>query len=218
MSLAAPLRTAPAARGPLPLIVGIAVRDQLESLCRRHRSDVTLEIKWPNDVLLNGCKVAGILCEQALPAVAASPSPPPAILGIGVNANLRVTDLGPDLRTPAASLRETLAHRIDLDALAASISLAVAEEIEGWDRDGVIAPTIARVNDHLAWRGRLVELHAAAGQTAGDTRFTLTGVDETGRLTGIDESGRHLAFDAGDIQRLAPCDDHTLTEPMLSSA
>lgn len=219
MSLAAPLSTPPAERAPLPLIVGIAVRDQLASLCRRHdRKDAAIEIKWPNDVLLDGCKIAGILCEQVLNAEAAAHGVLPAILGIGINANLRVADLGSELRTPAATLRETLGRCVDLDPFTDALSRAIVEEVERWDREGVSSATVTRLNEALAWRGERVELHPTVHAEVGSPCLTLAGVDRAGRLTGIDDDGRRRALDAGEIHALAPCDADPSSRLALASA
>lgn len=58
------------------------------------------EIKWPNDVLLNGCKVAGLLNEMS----AETDGINFVILGIGMNLNMTAAQFPPDLRTPATSL------------------------------------------------------------------------------------------------------------------
>lgn len=64
----------------LPLVVGLAVVNALSNLIVRHSSLITqhssLSLKWPNDVLIGGRKVAGILCERKDDCV---------IAGIGVN-------------------------------------------------------------------------------------------------------------------------------------
>jgi BirA family biotin operon repressor/biotin-[acetyl-CoA-carboxylase] ligase len=58
------------------------------------------EIKWPNDVLLRGCKVAGLLNEMSAETDAVNF----VILGIGVNLNMTPAQFPADLRTPATSL------------------------------------------------------------------------------------------------------------------
>jgi BirA family biotin operon repressor/biotin-[acetyl-CoA-carboxylase] ligase len=58
------------------------------------------EIKWPNDVLIRGCKVAGLLNEMSAETDAINF----VILGIGVNLNMTAGQFPTDLRTPATSL------------------------------------------------------------------------------------------------------------------
>ena len=71
--------TVPAERWPwLPLLTGVAVLDGLDAL------GVRAELKWPNDVLVHGDKLAGILVEL-LPMRG---RPPAAVIGIGLNLRL----------------------------------------------------------------------------------------------------------------------------------
>ena len=58
-------------------------------------------IKWPNDLLLNGCKVAGLLNEMSAETDRISF----VILGIGVNLNMQAHQFPADLRSPATSLQ-----------------------------------------------------------------------------------------------------------------
>ena len=71
-------------------------------------------MKWPNDVLIDGRKVAGILVE-------ARPAEGWAVLGIGLNAALDVGDLPPELRETAATLGRAPA---ELDAVLAELLAA----------------------------------------------------------------------------------------------
>lgn len=74
----------------LPLRVGLALADAIEALTVRAAG-----LKWPNDVALDGRKVAGILCEAGAEGV---------VVGIGVNVGQREADFPPDLRSQATSL------------------------------------------------------------------------------------------------------------------
>lgn len=75
------------------------------------------EIKWPNDILCGGRKVAGILTELSgeLDRVKH------VIVGIGVDVNLGQADYPPELRTTATSLRMERGQAVDRPALAAAI-------------------------------------------------------------------------------------------------
>lgn len=78
-------------------------------------SEDRLSLKPPNDVLLDERKVAGILCEQAVRAASGASeadAPVTLIVGVGININLDVTQLGPDLRRPAISLREAVCQDV----------------------------------------------------------------------------------------------------------
>jgi BirA family biotin operon repressor/biotin-[acetyl-CoA-carboxylase] ligase len=66
-------------------------------------------IKWPNDILLNGRKVCGILVESEVRGEAVDY----AVIGIGVNVNLRVADF-PELLPAATSLSQELGREVSL--------------------------------------------------------------------------------------------------------
>ncbi len=79
-------------------------------------SAVHAAIKWPNDVLLNGRKVSGVLCESDF----SGGDWAFAIVGFGINVNLTRDSFG-DLRDRATSLSAELGHEIDRAALLATI-------------------------------------------------------------------------------------------------
>jgi BirA family biotin operon repressor/biotin-[acetyl-CoA-carboxylase] ligase len=75
------------------------------------------EIKWPNDILIDGKKVAGILTEMTAELDHINE----VILGIGVDVNLSATELPPDLRKTATSLKIESGQAIDRAGLAVAI-------------------------------------------------------------------------------------------------
>jgi BirA family biotin operon repressor/biotin-[acetyl-CoA-carboxylase] ligase len=88
--------TVPVARWPeIPLAAGCAVAEALEDV-----SEVVAVLKWPNDVLVDGRKVAGILAEGVAGAS------PVVIVGMGINVAQRPEDWPADLAARAASLAE----------------------------------------------------------------------------------------------------------------
>src|SRR5207253_8549958 len=78
----------------LPMLAALAVADVAD---RFDASGRAAEIKWPNDVLLAGRKVAGILAEGR-------PQEGWVVLGIGLNVAVRVDDFPPELRGRAGTL------------------------------------------------------------------------------------------------------------------
>ena len=80
----------------LPLVIGLAVAKALEALihhCSTSTSDFDSLLKWPNDVLVDGKKIAGILCERCGDNV---------IVGIGVN--VKQTEFCSEIAEKATSL------------------------------------------------------------------------------------------------------------------
>ncbi|MBC8001818.1 MAG: biotin--[acetyl-CoA-carboxylase] ligase [Opitutaceae bacterium] len=81
------------------------------------QTGIAAEIKWPNDILIQGRKVAGILTELS----AELDHVKYVILGIGVNVNLSAAEFPPELRKIATSLRIEGGQALDRAAMAASI-------------------------------------------------------------------------------------------------
>ena len=75
-----------------PILVGLAAARAIEDLC----PELHPEIKWPNDVLVSGRKVGGILCEGV--------GPDAVVVGVGLNISQREQDFPPALRNQATSL------------------------------------------------------------------------------------------------------------------
>jgi BirA family transcriptional regulator, biotin operon repressor / biotin---[acetyl-CoA-carboxylase] ligase len=82
--------------GALPLLLGLRIAQALD----RWVAPATVGIKWPNDLILSGRKVAGLLCE----GVWSGAGPAFVVAGIGVNVLHRETDFPPQILGNATSL------------------------------------------------------------------------------------------------------------------
>jgi BirA family biotin operon repressor/biotin-[acetyl-CoA-carboxylase] ligase len=143
----------------------------LHEAVRRHAPAV--RIKWPNDLLVGGAKLAGILLEREDEAV---------ILGFGVN--LAAPPEGLD--RPAAGLGEGVTP----DALLARLAAGFAAWLARWRAEG-LAPVRA------AW---LAAAHpVGTALVAGDARGIFDGLDETGALRLKLEDGSLRVIHAGDV-------------------
>ncbi|MEK7709346.1 MAG: biotin--[acetyl-CoA-carboxylase] ligase [candidate division NC10 bacterium] len=103
----------------LSLLAGVAAAEALEET-----SGLPVAVAWPNDLLIRGLKVAGILAESS----AAPGAGPVVILGIGINVNQ--TRFPPDLGGRATSLALEAAHPFDRERLLA----AMLQRLEAWYR------------------------------------------------------------------------------------
>ncbi|MFL5837229.1 MAG: biotin--[acetyl-CoA-carboxylase] ligase [Solirubrobacteraceae bacterium] len=150
----------------VPLAAGVAAAETVGDHAR---------IKWPNDVLVEGHKVAGILVEGR-------PQEGWAVLGIGLNVAIRPDDFPPELRDSAGTLgREPTELEPTLHRL--------LEALERWleaDQDTVIAAWRARD----ALEGRRIEWAEGAGKAVG--------IDGAGRLL-VGTSSGTVALDAGEV-------------------
>lgn len=165
----------------LPLAVGVALAEALAQF------EVRVGLKWPNDVLKDGKKLAGVLVETA----AARSGGTWAVIGVGLN--LTVPDQLEAQIGHAVADAPWLA-RLDRNRLQAALLNALAEVLAEFESRG-FAAFVAR------WNG----LHAFAGQTVlvldrGQVlqEGVAVGVDAVGRLLLESASGR-VAVLAGDV-------------------
>lgn len=87
----------------ITLVAGIAVTNTLRAL------NVDAHIKWPNDVLVKGKKICGILTEVSAEVEKVDH----IILGIGINANVKLSDLKDEIRNNSTSIANELGKAID---------------------------------------------------------------------------------------------------------
>lgn len=165
----------------LPLAAGMAVADALRAVGARPL------LKWPNDILLESGKVAGILVERI-------GEPGRAIMGIGINVDLERSEL-PVPTATALSLEGIRASRTDL---LGGVLAALAARLGALEADPVgFAASYRDASDTI---GRDVEAHLPGGIRE---RGRAVGVDDSGRLE-IDVDGRMIAMAAGDVIHLRP--------------
>lgn len=181
-ALLRPPRAVPARRWLwLPLLTGLAVADGV-----RESTGLRTELKWPNDVLIEGRKLAGILCER----VDAGPAPA-AILGMGINTTLAADEL-PVPTATSVSLAGSAAAASDV---AASVVRALGRWYTAWLSGADLRDDYATRCSTLD-RAVRVELSASESVTG-----QATGVDSDGCLL-VFASGRERAFAAGDVVHL----------------
>ena len=105
----------------LPGLSGVAGKAVAEAVAAV--TGVDAEVRFPNDVLVDGRKVAGILAEANGGRV---------VLGIGVNVNQAPHELPPDPRTPATSLRLECGGHVDRAAILAAILERLERRYDEW--------------------------------------------------------------------------------------
>jgi BirA family biotin operon repressor/biotin-[acetyl-CoA-carboxylase] ligase len=175
----------PAARWVwLPLLVGLAVDATV------HECGVESGLKWPNDVLVDGRKLAGILLERV-----ETPIGPAAVVGVGLNVTLRRDELPVETATSLALEGATETDRtIVLRSLLRNLeALYRAWTASGGDPSGGIRDSYVR---------RCVTIGSRVRVTLPREEILV------GEATGIDDLGRLLvdgrAISAGDITHLRP--------------
>ncbi len=166
-----------AALPQLSLVVGLAVAEAIECEC-----GVDALVKWPNDVLVGGDKVAGILLEAAAGDV---------VCGIGINVNQEEHDLPPVTRTPATSLRLAAGRSFDRGTLLASVLVGLERRYTDWLTGGLV-----QLADELERRNALRGLEVRVGGRAG----TAGAIAADGRLTIVLERGDVVLVESGEVE------------------
>lgn len=174
---------APASWGVLPLVAGTAVVQACRALLPGV-DPARLSLKWPNDLLIDGVKAAGILVEAASGT---------AVVGIGINVDWRGVERRDGVR--ATSLAEAAGEGVDrwllLDHLLTSLDAHV-RHAEG-DPGGVVQ---RYVGDCGTIGGQVI----AHGTTA--VQGTAVGLTPDGHLRIRADDGRTHTVTAGDVEHL----------------
>jgi BirA family biotin operon repressor/biotin-[acetyl-CoA-carboxylase] ligase len=156
------------------LVAGLAVAEAVEE--RRDAAG----IKWPNDVLLEGRKVAGVLLEASEGAV---------VCGIGINVAQREDELPAGGAVPAGSVLAVTGTAPDRAALLASLLEILEHRYDAWCRAELV-PLLDELESRNVLRGRRVEVggvSGVAGSIAPDGRLTVVRDDGTSVLVGSGE-------------------------------
>jgi len=148
--------------------------------------------KWPNDVLLNGCKVAGLLNEMS----AESDRIRFVVLGIGVNLNMTADQFPADLRMPATSLLLAGGQPVARAAFARELLQQLDSLYADYLNRG-LAPILAEWESRCDLIGRQVEVDEGG---SGLVRGLVAGVDRDGALLLTLADGATARILAGDVR------------------
>ena len=161
----------------LSLVAALAAAEAVEGA-----TGLTAQIKWPNDVMLNRRKVAGILSELSDGTV---------VVGIGINVNQARDELPLDAPTEPGSLRTLTGNTYDRAVLLGSLLFRLERIYDGW-RHGGLSDLYGEVGARDFLRGRRISLDgkpATAVQILRDGRLEIeTAAHETRAI----ESGEVL--------------------------
>ncbi|MFZ0746244.1 MAG: biotin--[acetyl-CoA-carboxylase] ligase [Terracidiphilus sp.] len=158
----------PTARLPLlPLAAGFAAAEAI-----RETSGLSIDLRWPNDLLIGERKTGGILVESKIE----NGEVVYAVVGVGVNVHQRNFDS--TLTTPATSLDLEAGRPIRRQTLLASLLKSLECETLGLQDPATVAAILKRVEKASTWiRGRRVEVHGPQACTG-----VSNGLDEQGFL------------------------------------
>lgn len=170
----------PAARGWIPLVAGLAMTEAVAA----QLPEADVAVKWPNDVLVDGAKICGILAEATADAV---------VVGSGVNTRMTQEQLPVPTATSFAA-HETTA---DEDLLIFTYLSALGEWIAALaaGQDAVTSGLHGAVTARCATIGKPVRVSLPDGNVL---QGTATALDEDGRLLVVAD-GVTYAVSAGDV-------------------
>jgi BirA family biotin operon repressor/biotin-[acetyl-CoA-carboxylase] ligase len=167
----------------IPLLAGLAVRNAIAA----HSGIDDVQLKWPNDLLHRGRKLAGLLCERVDRV---------DLVGLGLNVNVKMSDVPRNLRDRVTSLTDIAGVSFDMTLLLADIARALHQNLSRRD-EPPFAQMLREYDRHHALVGRKVSILNLPGEPA--QSGTVIGLDAMGRLLLKHRSGISRVI-AGQVQ------------------
>ena len=149
-----------------------------------------LEIKWPNDLLCQGRKLAGILAEMK-PGISTAEF---VVVGVGLNVNARISDFPPELQSLVTSLSCECGRDFDLSVLLDRVLRELALFEERFYREGLRGSIRDLINRNFFLAEKEIVIHSGAHRRT----CRAHSIDDSGRLLATLEDGQRMAFAAGE--------------------
>lgn len=169
------------------LMMGLSL---CETLSRRHGL-AELRLKWPNDLVCEGRKIAGMLTEARVD----SDQVRDLVFGLGLNVNSDPAALAPELRATAGSLAHALGRKLDLHAEAAALIATVFDAYEVFE----LAPEKADPRPLFKKHDSLFGREVTVGLRGVPLTGVAEGVDVRGALLLRLADGTLTAVNAGEV-------------------
>ncbi len=163
-----PSRSAAACVEGLGVRIGVALTERLRQLIGRSDAQ-RVQLKWPNDVLIDDRKFCGVLTEVVGGGAAAR-----VLIGVGINANFDPHELPESLHHRATTLRAALGRTLDTSAMMDELVPYLGAAVEGPWPD----PSLVNRANELLWG--VGERHLAVMEDSTTRMGTLVGLDERG--------------------------------------
>ncbi|MCY2953416.1 MAG: biotin--[acetyl-CoA-carboxylase] ligase [Planctomycetota bacterium] len=159
----------------LPLVAGLATRNAAAELC----GEPAIGLKWPNDIVHNGRKLAGLLCERIHRV---------DLIGLGLNVNNDPRLAPSALRSRVTCLSAIAGRQLDMTEVLATIARHMHRTLSRRNQHP-FASLLQEYNQHHVLPGRRVRLCSASHKP----RITglCTGLDHLGRLLVQDQHHTH---------------------------
>ncbi len=182
------LRTVDRDMRSLSYVAPLAIAEAIEAMAASHGASLRVDLKWPNDALIDGRKVAGVLIETA----STPEDEAVALLGVGINVNIDPAAY-PEIADIATSVKAALGFEVPREVLLASFC-------DHFERLFEEASSGSR-RPFEAWKQRLVTLGSEVVATGGGQELRGVAVDVNDDATLVIETpdGIRHAVEAGDV-------------------
>ena len=184
MSLILRPEIAPSSASMLTLAAALAVREGIQE-----ETGLSPLIKWPNDLVLNGKKICGILTEMSTELMEIQY----VITGIGINVNQR--EFPPEIRDTATSLSLEAGRSFRRSSLIAAILKAFEKDYTAFLKTGDLSLLLEEYNACLVNRGKEVCIL----DPSGEYRAVAEGIDESGSLLVTLPDGTRREIISGEV-------------------
>ena len=168
----------------IPIAISLGVSDALKTY------GISTQTKWPNDVLIDGAKICGMLLERSDKKQADGTA---IVIGIGLNVNMDATTAAL-IDRPVTSMRLETGREYDLEQVLEQVLSSTAPWIDRWESEGF--PAL-----RTAWEHRCVYIGEEISVGEGDDVKTgvLAGFGDCGQLLLREPDGQVSEIWAGDV-------------------
>lgn len=165
----------------------------------REETGLAVEIKWPNDIVFEGRKIAGILTEMSAEIDKINH----IILGIGINVNIDRKDFPSELTNRATSIKEEVGHEIARNQVLASVLEKLENEYQRF-LQGKLEAIINEVKEYSQTLGKMVVVSNFKDTWEG----TVEDLDFEGALILRLTTGGTKRIISGDVSLRSSCGDY----------
>lgn len=171
--------------------------------CLRNTLNLPVMIKWPNDLWIEGKKIAGILAEATYEADRVNG----LVFGIGLNVNTSEKDFPPELAEVATSLRiASQGKSLPINKIAAGLISEILAAYEDC-MNGIDEDVLSDLwSEYACFLNEPIRIITSTGETH---QGTFTGIDRAGSLILRSHSGTLQTFRSGDVSLRPPSESST---------
>ncbi|WP_371187076.1 bifunctional biotin--[acetyl-CoA-carboxylase] ligase/biotin operon repressor BirA [Thalassotalea maritima] len=167
----------------ISIVVGIAVADVL-----RMDYNLDVQLKWPNDIYINGAKIAGILVELEGQSI----GPGHCVIGLGLNVQMPES-VGADIDQAWTDLQRQLSARVDRNVLSARLVKQISLRLQQHQQSG-LAPMLEEWQRQDYFYNQAITIYSGDKVTAGICR----GINSSGALL-LEVNGKLQPVYGGEI-------------------